>query len=313
MTGRPGASLYLRAEASESKLERLRRATERVLGCHPDARFDSLFFDAAIAVDPNAAAALRHDLDAAGRLAPLAEVTWHGDPGPESAVAALGTTRRSFTRMPSQRIAGPIAIELDHHALKKAKSLAWLRGLKKLGVVHLGLRGHRLPVDQVSQVDQVAQQLGFERYEAANWALAGHAARWLVDCRRGGPVMGIGPEAFGLWPDARRVHGEMNYCWFSPAAPAWRLAIDQGHDCRGLLQAQPPFMRACALLIGGVRLAEGVDWWGMDDAARRAFEEVAPKQVFDRLIAAGRVRVTKGRIAAVDMNEAEVLADEIMP
>src|SRR5690606_18934351 len=129
----------------------------------------------------------------------------HGPLASPAALASLGVTRRSLPVPPAARRAQPaidLAIELGQADLPRPPDDAWMRRMLAAGMVHLGLRGSEFPAGWVALVDRLLQARGFCRYETLHWALPGHEARWLLDARRGRAIMGLGPDAYGRWPDA---------------------------------------------------------------------------------------------------------------
>ena len=302
-----GAGLFLRVHREDVGLQRLRTALRRARRVAVGVRFASLFFDTKVVVAAGAVAALRKDLDDGGGLSPIAEVTWHGVAGSDDAVAALGTTRRSLTRMPTGRLTGPHALDLGSRGLTAIRSLEWLRGLKKLGIVHLGLQGAALSLERVREVAGYARELGFVQYETVNWALPGHEAQWLLNARQGHPILGIGPSAYGYWPASDGMHASHG------ASPGtWLQAVDQGSDgrreCR---QATLPCARCFELTFGGLRTLAGVDLWAMPTDVREAFHRHQRKGALERLVGQGRLTFNKGRIVAADLDDSDELACQL--
>ncbi|WP_027132619.1 hypothetical protein [Geminicoccus roseus] len=300
------AGLLLRVDRADPGLERLRAALGRALAGLPKARFASLFLDAPVAVEVGAAAALAGDLAAAGVLAPGAEITWHGDAGNEAAASALGVSRRSWPRLPAgwphPGAPGPHAVDLGPRELRRCTA-PWLRRLMEAGVVHLGLRGGSLPAEAVERLDGLARGQGLRRYEAVHWALPGHEARWLLGARRGAPILGMGPGAYGRWPGAEGWRW-----WRGGPGNRWRRAVDAGGDGRGRLHRLAAADQARERAIDGLRLAEGIDLGVLERETGAPAADWLDLGVLEALLPGQRLRRTGDRIAVADLGEADTLA-----
>ncbi|WP_159715513.1 hypothetical protein [Geminicoccus flavidas] len=306
----PPAGLFLRADPADAGLVRLRTALARTLATVAGARFASLFLDAPVAIAVPAAAALRAQLDVGGWLMPDAEVTWHGPVASPAALRALDVTRRSLPGPPIERRARPatgLAIELGQADLPHPPDDAWMRRMLAAGMVHLGLSGSELPAAWVALVDRLLQAHGFCRYETLHWSLPGHEARWLLDARRGRAIMGLGPSAYGRWPDAAGWRW-----WRSPGAAAWCRAMDRGGAGRGRLHRLTAQERAQERVIDGLRLAEGITPAAIEAETGLLRSSWLDEDALARLCATDRLHDLDGRLIAADPAEADALARALL-
>ncbi|WP_222183577.1 hypothetical protein [Geminicoccus harenae] len=306
----PPAGLFLRPAPADPGLVRLRTALGRALATVPGARFASLFLDAPAAIAAPAVAALRAQLNGGGWLVPDVEVTWHGPTASPAALRALGVTRRSLPGPPSLRGARPVmklAIELSQADLRHPPDDAWMRRMLAAGVVHLGLSGSGLPAASVALLDRLLRAHGFCRYETLHWARPGHEARWLLDARQGRAIMGLGPGAYGRWPDA------VGWRWWrSSGAAAWCRAVDRGGDGRGRLHRLTAEERAQERLIDGLRLAEGIMPAAIEAETGLLRSAWLDEDALARLRASGRLHDLDGRLIAADPSDADALALDLL-
>lgn len=306
------AGLLLRVDRADAGLEQLRAVLGRIGAAGPPARFSSLFLDDPGSVTTKAAATLRQELDQAGWLAADAEITWHGPVRSAAVARALGATRRSLNRLPARWPPGPFAVDLAAPDLARCLDAAWLGRMVQAGLVHLGLRGSHLPADRVGRLDELARSCGFRRYETLHWALAGHEASWLLDARRGHPIMGLGPSAYGRWPDDQAAAGT-GWCWWR-AAPGrrWREQVAAGKDGRGRLHVLPARDRAIERAIDGLRLAEGFVPEAVVAETGQPLGHWLDLLALERLVLTGRLRWSGSCLLAADPGEADALADVLL-
>jgi hypothetical protein len=306
----PFVGLFLRPAPADPDLARLLAALSRALATVPGARFASLFLDAPAAIAAPAVTALRAQLDAGGWLVPGAEVTWHGPMASPAALTALGVTRRSLPGSQGARQAGAdmeLAIDLDPADFQHPPDDAWMRRMLAAGVVHLGLSGSELPAAWVGHLDRLLRAHGLCRYETLHWALPCHEARWLLDARRGRAIMGLGPGAYGRWPDAAGWRW-----WRSAGAAAWCRAVDRGRDGRGRLHRLTAQERAQERVIDGLRLAEGIMPAAIEAETGLLRSAWLDEPALARLLASGRLHDLAGRLVAADPGDADTLSQALL-
>ena len=248
------AGLALHVDRADADLTRLRTALDRSLKDCPDPRFATLFINAPHGADPGIMAELHSLLVRQDRLAPDAEVTWHGLPLKDVSWKASGVTRRSAA-CSWKGYEQTEAVDVGIDDLLKGDIKQRLTGLRERGVAHLGLQsGSGFSLDMVRRFDAAASAIGYVRYEAANWAQPGHEAAWLIHARQGGPIMGVGAGMYGRWPSAA------GWRWWRAARPdRWRRTVEKGRDGRGRLRLLSPRERAVERLVDGLRLSCGID------------------------------------------------------
>ncbi|HEX2526740.1 MAG TPA: hypothetical protein VHL31_10650 [Geminicoccus sp.] len=302
------AGLVLRVDRSDTGLDLLGQAVRRTLATCPEARFATMLVDALHGAEAGPMGDLRALLEGDGRLTSDAEITWYGQATGKEAAKALGATRHAS---PSARLApGELqAVDLGRADLAAADQLQRLRRLLEHGVVHLALRpGLAVPPDQRLRFDLAARTLGFRRYEAANWALPGHEARWLLDARRGGAIMGVGPGIYGRWSGPS--------CWWwwrAGRCHRWRQQLDAGRDGRGRLKRLSPKERAVERLIDGLRLREGADLAAVEVEAGLERTVWLDREALAAMLATGRLRSAGSRLQVRDLDEVDELTEMLLP